>query len=114
MPLATAARHGWRRNPMSGYIVITLKGVQFLEAWYNVGHIPATLVSLYQFLVRLVWMHGRAPVNVVGNTVLVKLAQLKGYVKLTRRPARLPNGVKEQIIGMKGEAPREIYAQHHS
>ena len=47
MPLPTTTRHGLRSNPLSGYVVITMKGLQFLEARYNADHIPAKLVYLY-------------------------------------------------------------------
>jgi hypothetical protein len=110
MPLTPAIRHRLRVNPLIGYVVVTMNGVQFVEAWYHAERIPAKLVCLYQFLLRLVWMHGRAPVNVVGYNTLLKIAQLKGYVKIKRQPERLPNGVHERIMRLRGDAPREIYA----
>ena len=105
-----ATRHRLRITPIIGFLVVTMKGVRFVEDWYAAEHIPAELVILYQFLLRLVWMHGRAPLNAAGYNTLVKHGQTKGYVKIVRRPGQLPNCVHERIVSLLGDAPREIYA----
>ena len=96
------------------YLMITVKGVQFVEKWYQAESIPADLAKLYQLTLKLTWMRGVMPFNLATRIYYgkkpIELAKSRGYVKITRRYNRLSEDVKMRIREIIGEAPRQIYA----
>jgi hypothetical protein len=96
------------------YLVITLKGLRFAEKWYPVEHIPPHIARLYQLLLKLIRVRGVMAVSLAkrmgyGEKVIDQ-ALSTGCVEIWGRPSSLPESVRDKILEMIGEAPREVYA----
>lgn len=94
--------------------MITMKGFVFAERWYCAEHIPTHIVRLYQLLLKLIRMKGIMALGLAkrmgyGEKVIDQ-ALSSGYVEVVGRPSGLPDSVRDKIVEMIGEAPREIYA----
>ncbi|MCW4037871.1 MAG: hypothetical protein NWF13_03950 [Candidatus Bathyarchaeota archaeon] len=120
--------HGWEDHTVEGtstaqdararyrdrYLVITLKGLRFAEKWYPVEHVPSHIARLYQLLLKLIRVRGVMAVNPAkrmgyGENVIDQ-ALSTGCIEIWGRPSRLPESVRDKILELIGEAPREIYA----
>jgi hypothetical protein len=74
------------------YLVVTMKGMEFVEKRYTAEHIPSHLTRLYQFLLHLIWMRGTTTIHSqrgsYSPTVLTR-ASANGYLKIYPQPIRL-------------------------
>jgi len=75
-------------------LVITLKAVRCMEAWYHVEHVPTYIAWL--------WMG--------CDWKVMKQALRTGYVKFVSRPRGLSDRVRKKIWEIRGEASKWIYA----
>ena len=104
----------WTLPLQTRYLMITVKGIQFVEKWYQAENIPADLAKIYQLILKLTWMRGVMPFNLATRIYYgkkpIEQARSRGYVKITGRFNRLSEGVKKRIREIIGEAPRQIYA----
>ena len=96
------------------YIMITMKGLKFVENWYTARHIPYHLTRLYQLLLKLIWMKGNMTTTLAtrsgyGNEV-VQRASAEGHVTISNTRSRPSEAIQNTIDAMIGSAPREIYA----
>ena len=96
------------------YLMITMKGIEFVEKWHMAERLPSRITKLYQLFLRLIWMRGIMPVDLArwlgyGKEVLEQ-AISSSYVEMIERPSELPEEVQNKIEEMIGKAPREIYA----
>lgn len=96
------------------YLVITMKGIEFVEKLYTAEHIPSNLTRLYQLLLKLIRMKGTMTINFARRLnyirEVLKLATKKGYVKVNNRPIKSSGAVHNKIVKMIGKVPRWIYA----
>lgn len=96
------------------YLVMTMKGVEFAEEWYNAGHIPPQIARLYLLLLKLIWMKGVMAVSHIQrlgySSRTVNKAISEGYVEIMEKPIEPLEDVRKRIENMMGEAPGEIYA----
>jgi hypothetical protein len=96
------------------YLVVTMKGIAFVEEWYMAEHIPSNLTRVYQLLLKLIQMKGTMTTNLtnrLGYTdEVLKLATSRDYVTVNNRPTKPSGAVHNKISKMIGEAPRDIYA----
>ena len=91
-----------------------MKGLRFAEKWYHVEHVPSHIARLYQLLLKLIRVRGVMAVNLAkrmgyGEKVIDQ-ALSTSCVEIMGRPTRLPENVRDKIMEMIGEAPREFYA----
>jgi hypothetical protein len=96
------------------YLVVTMKGAEFVEKQYTAEHIPSHLTRLYQLLLHLIWMRGTTTTTQAqrvgySHTVLTR-AISNGYVEVFNQPIRPSETIHSKISAMIGEAPRWIYA----
>jgi hypothetical protein len=96
------------------YLVITMKGLQFIERWHTADHIPPQLTKLYQLLIKLFRMKGTMTTNLAKrlgyNKEILNLADAEGYVKIEHSFTRPSKSIQNTIATMIGEAPKWIYA----
>jgi len=109
LPLRMVRGLRWAR-----YLVITLKGVRFAERWYHAAHVPPTIARLYQLLLKLIRSKGVVTIG-FGRRIgyggkVINQALSRGYVTIGSGPRMLSDRVRERIVEMIGEAPRDVYA----
>jgi len=96
------------------YLMITMKGIEFVEKWHTAERLPSRITKLYQLFLRLIWMRGIMPVDLARwlgySEEVLEQATSSRYVEMIERPNELPEEVQNKIEAMIGEAPREIYA----
>ena len=95
-------------------LAITMKGLRFTEKLYPLEHVPSHIARLYQLLLKLIRVRGFMAVSLAkrmgyGEKVIDQ-ALSTGCVEIWRRPSTLPESVRDKILEMIGEAPREVYA----
>ena len=91
-----------------------MKGFEFAEKWYHAECVPSHIAGLYRLLLKLIWMEDIMAVSYAQrlgySMTVVNKALSEGYVKIAERPIGLSEAVRDRIVRMIGEAPREIYA----
>lgn len=96
------------------YLVLTEKGVEFVEKWFHTeGRVPPHLTKLYQLLLRMVSFRGvismRLALRSGYSREVIQKAVSNEYVVLTQMPRKPPKEAQRRITEMVGEPPGEIY-----
>ena len=96
------------------YLVLTEKGVEFVEKWFHTeGRVPPHLTKLYQLLLRMVSFRGvitmRLALRSGYDRRVISEAVSKEHVVLTQTPRKPPKEAQRLIKEMVGESPGEIY-----
>ena len=112
--LRKSARRGSRRLPRrSGFLVLKVEGLDFLETWFGAQKpVPHHLTRIYQLLLHVVAMKGMIPVLVALRTGytgrVIADAVKRGYVEVSFVPKKASEEVRARIREMIGKPPREM------
>lgn len=96
------------------YLVLTEKGVEFVEKWFHTERrVPPHLTKLYQLLLRMVSFGGVISMQLALRSGydqrVISEAVSQEYVVLTQMARKPTKEVQRRIIKMVGEPPKEIY-----
>ncbi len=105
-----------KNNPTSRgarYIVITIKGLDFTEKWFQAKQVPSRITKVYQLLLKLIHTKGVMAVNDAermgyGGRVIDQ-ALSSGYVEVAGRRTRLSKDIQNKIVEIIGKAPEKFY-----
>jgi len=101
-----------RRLPRNRFIVLTIKGLEFVESLFHAPKIPSKLARTYQMLLQLIWTGGRLKVDIASrlwNRDVLTDALRDGYIRLTQNTEELPFELQERISEMVGRPSGEYY-----
>lgn len=94
------------------YVVVTIRGLEFLERWFHASRIPSRLAGIYQLLLRLTWSGGKLKavlaIKLWRSEVLTE-ALKNGYVRLVRKTDGLPLEVQKKISNIIGQSRGDYY-----
>lgn len=97
----------------SGYLVLKIKGLRFLETWFGAPKcVPPNLTKLYQLTLHMVTMKGVMPTYLAHRTgytgKLINEAVRKGYLELSFVPKKPSEEALRKIKEIIGKPPREM------
>ncbi len=95
-------------------MVLTMKGIEFVEKWFSAEHIPASLTKIYQLLLKLIWMKGIMEAELAQklgfSSLCIEKAVSAGYVKVSSLPIMPEKDAQQKISRLVGKPPRRLYA----
>jgi hypothetical protein len=99
----------WARYP-----AITLRGFRFMKRGFHAAHVPPHVARLYLLLLRLIRSKGVLAIGFVRRkrhgSKVIDPALSSSHVTNVPKLRMLSDRVRERIVEVKGEAPRDVYA----
>jgi hypothetical protein len=96
------------------YLVITMKELRFAKRRFHAEHVPSPIARIDLLLLTLIRVRGLMDVVLAKRSSYgertIEKAPSPSCVENHERPSGVPDRVRDKIVAVRIEAPREVYA----